>query len=125
MKRDMDLIRAILLNIESSKEEDLIGRRFTVDEYEDVLVARHVQLLIEAGLVEGSLISPQQAGVVAAYARRLTWDGHEFLDAARHDKIWNRAKKFIASQGGAVPFEVTKAILIQLIKESLGSNDPT
>lgn len=32
--------------------------------------------------------------------RRLTYAGHEFLDAAREDKLWNKAKQNVLSNAG-------------------------
>ncbi len=78
MKRDMDLIREILLEIESWKPGSpgktiaLQGRPY--DEVKD-----HVLLLLDAGLIE---LQPNvDRGLLIV--SRLTWAGHEFLEATR------------------------------------------
>src|SRR5690348_4591222 len=83
MTRDMDLIRTLLLWIEAQPQLD--GTRWLApDKPEDVGVSDHsieevqyhLNLLIEAGFVEGK--SFDAAGTVVF--SRLTWKGHEFLE---------------------------------------------
>ena len=42
----------------------------------------------------------------------LTWQGHEFLDAARNDTIWRKAKKKVLETTGGLAFDVLKAALL-------------
>ena len=49
MKRDMDLIRSILLNVESE------GKLGLPDGYSNEEIADHAQQLVEEGLVEGGI----------------------------------------------------------------------
>ena len=51
MKRDMDLIRLILLEIENSEPYEIL--RLDLCGYEDSEVNYHLELLIAAGLVAG------------------------------------------------------------------------
>lgn len=67
MKRDMELIRKILLETESGNQH---LESIQIDGYEDGLV-RHAVWLLE------------NAGYVNARANSLTWAGHDFLDAVR------------------------------------------
>jgi hypothetical protein len=83
MKRDMNLVREILLGIEANPASErwdwpsaFKGRR---DEHE---VSEHLRLLKEAELIEG------KGGFY-----ELTWEGNEFLDAARNSKIWGTLKE--------------------------------
>jgi hypothetical protein len=46
----------------------------------------------------------------------LTWEGHEFLDAARDDTRWSKAKKLVQEKGGSLMFEALKAVLVQTLK---------
>lgn len=52
---------------------------------------------------------------------RLTWLGHEFLDAARDDGRWEKAKSAISKVGGW-SFEVVKHILVELAKDAIKSS---
>ena len=119
MKRDMDLIRKLLLAIEADGPESK-RTRFTIDGYSPEETDYNTFLLLDAGLVEG-----QQSGVVGTKIPRvivigLTWDGHEFLDAAKDEGLWKQATSKMRKPGGALTFEVLKALLIKFTKESVG-----
>jgi len=49
----------------------------------------------------------------------LTWDGHEFLDAARNPSLWERAKCTALKQTGGLSLEVLKSVLIDLAKHAV------
>ncbi|MFZ2404550.1 MAG: DUF2513 domain-containing protein, partial [Methylobacter sp.] len=51
MKRDMDLIRKILLAVESGKQG------MTVEDYDDDTLRYHQALVIDAGLAKGSVLA--------------------------------------------------------------------
>lgn len=53
----------------------------------------------------------------------MTWPGHDFLDAARSESIWTRAKQHLGVNWASVPFEVLKALLVKLISQSVGLAD--
>lgn len=48
---------------------------------------------------------------------KLTWEGHEFLDAAREDTRWNKAKE-VAAKTGSLTFSMLKEVLVQLSAEA-------
>src|SRR5687768_9431326 len=106
MKRDMDLVRAILLQVEDMPY-DRDGTPIGVEGYSAEEVEYHLMLLGQAGLIEMDLITFDGGALRAP--RALTWTGHEFLDAARNNTTWNRAKTAIVEKGGAVSFEILKA----------------
>ena len=55
---------------------------------------------------------------------RLTWTGHEFLDAARNDTIWHKAGDRIKKSGVDVTISLMKEILNHLLKQALGLTTP-
>jgi len=119
MKRDMDLIRQMLLAV----EEHPSGRApsIDIDGYTQADIGYHAILLSEAGLVKINdviLIGEQSP---RATITRLTWEGHEFLDSARENRIWNRAKDNVAKIGGA-SLKIWLSLLTQYVKEELGIN---
>ncbi len=119
MKRDMDLIRKILLKVEGISDNQPGGLLVSVDGYDDHVFARHVELIKEAGLVEAQVLRASGAGAVKAQVNRLTWDGYDFLDAIRSDSIWDKTKAGVAQTVGSAPLEVLKALAISLIKTAL------
>jgi hypothetical protein len=50
----------------------------------------------------------------------LTWEGHDFLDAARSETIWKKVMNKVKDSTGTVAFEVLKALLIAASKEKFG-----
>lgn len=113
MKRDMDLIRAILLKIEECEECDGMGwiADMQVDDYSNDMVMYNMQLLVKAGLIEAADMRSNVG--VCWYPKALTWAGHEFLDAAKEETRWKKAKG-VASKVGGISFDVLKAILVKL-----------
>jgi len=86
MKRDMDLIRYILLQKEA--EQPIVGEK-------DVIVY-HIGLLQQAGLLDAVTRNDHLGVISDAWIKSITWEGHDFLDAMRDDTIWKMAKdKFI------------------------------
>lgn len=117
MKRDMDLARQIMLELEKTPYSgDLLS--IDIDGRDENEVSYHVMLLAEAGLVEAKDLSDYD--VVEWAATRLTWQGHEFLDAAKNETIWQKTKKLVQEKGGALTFDVAKAVLAQVALKQVG-----
>ena len=51
---------------------------------------------------------------------KMTWEGHEFLDAVRSDTVWAQVKQKAAEQGGSLPLELVKLLANALLKKHLG-----
>lgn len=85
MKRDMDLIRQILITAEDF--DSAIIPTFAVNA-DAVTVQFHARLLVDAGYMtqEKSLAGGKMGW-------RLTWAGHEFLDEVRDPEIWRKTKE--------------------------------
>ncbi|MCB0207735.1 MAG: DUF2513 domain-containing protein [Anaerolineae bacterium] len=110
MKRDPDLIRNILLILEKTPHGET--EQFEQSDLLDQLaiaatVDFHLRLLTEAGL-----ITPDEGGDGRL---RLTWDGYEFLDAARSDDNWQKVKKAMERTGGFT-IRIAEAVLGEIIK---------
>jgi DNA-binding transcriptional ArsR family regulator len=116
MKRDMDLIRSILLEIEKNPQPmmwvDLLITGHTHDE-----ISYHVMLLYEAGLIDANDVS--SADGMDWKAKRLTYQGHEFLDSAREETLWNKAKETVKRTTGTLTIEAMKIALSSLIRAAL------
>lgn len=87
MKRDMELVRKILLAVEASGTvEKPIDLEF--EGIDPKIVSYNVSKLYEAGLVSAIKFDLLQGPVWSPMS--LTWSGHEFLDAARNETVWQR-----------------------------------
>jgi len=76
--------------------------------------------MMQAGLIDGADVTSQCDKENIAIPGPLTWNGHEFLDAARNEGVWSKAKEKLKSIGGDVPLDVVKAVLIEITKRQLG-----
>lgn len=56
----------------------------------------HLSLILEAGLIEH--LEFQLMFCISF--RRLSWQGHDFLDSVRDPKIWEKTKKGAEAAGG-------------------------
>lgn len=108
MKRDMDLIRLLLLRSEGDEEAEKLVERYPVPER-----AYHVGLLKDAGFVNAEIRCDENGVPNGAVVTGLTWQGHEFLDAMRDDTVWKNAKDKMLKPGiswtVSLLFEVLKA----------------
>lgn len=83
MKRDMLLIREILLSIEENDEV------LHIEGFSSKNIESHMKLLIEALLVERKSFGVNS---FVTTTTKLTWNGHEFLDSIREEEVWNTIK---------------------------------
>ena len=72
-------------------------------------------LLAQAGFIEA--IDDNGPDTQGWIPTGLTWQGHEFLEAARDDSRWNRTMAIVKQSGGAVALESIKTILKDLMKQ--------
>jgi hypothetical protein len=87
VKRDPDLLRTILARVEKADDLSVEGADLADGKHDEASVVHHVQLLKEAGFVKANLLTVQGQGALSGNIERLTWAGHEFIDAARNDTV--------------------------------------
>lgn len=119
MKRDMDLCRQILLEVEGRSYAES-GQPMTIDGQSAEHVSYQVMLLAQAGLIEAIDARTLGPDGFLWLPMWLTWHGHEFLDASRSPERWTQAKMLIKSRAGEVGFDVLKAVLTSLAMKALG-----
>ena len=124
MQRDMNLVRQILLKIEEH-EHGRAQRSLDIADYSEDQIGYHVYIMIEGGLLEGADVTQMGSKTFEAIPTRLTWAGHEFLDAARDDSRWNRALQTARDQAGSVTIGVMTQLLTAMMKQSLGLGGAT
>lgn len=95
MKRDMELIRAILL--EAEKLPPGQAGVIKIEGHSMAEVCAHVKLAEDVRLVEARYIGP--LGVAHCVVTRLTNAGHDFLESAKSETRWARAKNYVKEHG--------------------------
>lgn len=130
MKRDWDLIRKILIGLEGHEEwlepyldEDAGWALGDGPEFERY--CRHVNLLIEAGLIVGVRYQycSDSAGTFGEWAHlpvSLTWSGHEFLDSIRNEGVWGKIKATAVDKGAELSFDIVKELGLHLARSLTG-----
>lgn len=117
MKRNWDVIRKILIQVEAlPSEDDTLGSDAITGVIPE-LAAYHMRLLIEAGLLEGGCRNATAAPW--CYVSRMTWAGHEFLDAVRRDTIWNKLREMARDRCLDLSFEVIKGLSSKVLEDLL------
>ncbi|MET4570693.1 DUF2513 domain-containing protein [Rhodanobacter soli] len=114
MKRNWDIIREILTHLEELPNTDSMLELSDFPEDRAFEYAYHVELLIEAGLVEGQMAGTLGGGPADFFARRLTWPGHEFLDSIRSDTVWSKTKRTFTSKGIDMTFDLVKSVASEI-----------
>jgi hypothetical protein len=118
MKRDMELVRFILQQIET-KDPGFAASWERPDNHTDEEFYEHVKLLKDAGFLEAD-VHPTNMGTVIAIPKRLTWEGHELLAAIKNDTVWKKVKEIVKEKGGIIPFEILKALAVKVAGSLFG-----
>lgn len=119
MKRDMDLIRQIVI---AARDHDGEYPLNGLDGIDKRVFAEHVMLLSEAGLIDGNALKSGAGVPVNGLVRRLTWDGQDFADAIDNDTVWETVKGK-AQQAGGWTFGILLDIAKLEIKRRLSLPD--
>ncbi|HEY5345044.1 MAG TPA: DUF2513 domain-containing protein [Verrucomicrobiae bacterium] len=107
MKRDMELVRLLLLQEETGEAPPELS------EYSTETLIYNYQIMDDAGLIVANFTKDSSGVAAGATVYRLTWAGHDFLDATRDSKIWKMAKEQILKPGGSWTF----SILLEWLKQ--------
>jgi hypothetical protein len=119
MIRDWDLIRKILLQIEDHRGGPITAAP-KIENYTDDEISHALTIMKEAKFIDATETKRPGSRYPVIIPTRLTWEGHDFLDAARDDDRWNKAKKIITdNMGGNVPFDVLNTILLSLMMSQI------
>lgn len=92
MKRDIDLERKILFEIEKKYQPGHLKiREFLVDGYSKELVAEHCRLLFEQGFISDySPLDDGRGELISFTISDLTANGYDFLETIRKDSDWKK-----------------------------------
>jgi len=111
VKRDMELIRMVMLAAEKTKEpNELIDPKF--EGHNEIEISYHIALLDDAGLLHGQ--DRSAIGVFRWSAGALTWAGHEFVEAVKDEEVWKEALAITAKSGDGTVFEILKKALMKV-----------
>ena len=125
MRRDMDVVRQVLLEIEETGglDHDMADRKYlkglepTMDEIREQEIKQyHYLLLVEAGFIR-TLENKW-------WIEGLTWEAHDFLDAVREKSSWDGVKQHFKDQGKDVslmPLQIVKNVAMRFLTDAMSS----
>ena len=124
MKRDLDLIRDILLDIESAPSDSISIYDLAKNHNASPdLVFYQIQLLKEAQFLKVrylmKVLTPDSKKYDDIRISRLTLQGHDYLDTVRNNEIWAKTKASIVKLGTSVAFSTITRIASRLLESSL------
>ncbi len=109
MKRELDLARQLILDIEGHGPDCTLSVLRTGAAHDaDERIRYHLRLLIDAGLVKE--LDRTASGVPCV---RLTHAGHELAELVRNEARWREAKWLVQEQTGGLSLAVIKAVLVK------------
>ena len=121
MTRNFDLLRSILLQVEASPATGQPVQSLECDDsISQATLGEHIDLLIEAGLVDGEVIAYDP---VCFFIRRLTGKGHDFLEHARNDTIWKKVRAEAKTKGISVTLHILDGLLTKAADKYAGLGD--
>lgn len=119
MKRDLDLIRKIILSIEDLPTAMVLDS-IKVEGYTREQIGYHSYLIVNSGLAEGVYVDSAGATFPNWQLLHLTSAGHDFADATRSETVWNKTKSIIKDKGGSATLDIFKEVLASVIRGTLG-----
>lgn len=125
MRRDMELVRSILLSVADSVDGVCIEQLIN-EKCDKQLVGYHIRIMEEAGLIHASIQAADNDPYYYCTISSLTWEGNDYLDAVASENVWNRVRKALSSSVGSTSFDVIKSVASKvgqsLLLAQLGNN---
>ena len=109
MKRDMDLIREILLKVEELYVDTAIYD-LTIDGYDMATVAYHCKLLHNAGYIFDYKAQYASNEIYTFSVGALTWTGNEYLEKIRDNSRWGKIKNTLIQKGLPFTIDMVKSV---------------
>ncbi|MBA5690641.1 DUF2513 domain-containing protein [Rugamonas apoptosis] len=137
MKRDWDLLRKQLTDIEEGRDVladipdpiswtgDIAWEEFeqaTAEQQQaENRLAGHLELLIKSGYVEGLSVvrGADNHFSYGRHAPRLTMAGHDLLDTMRSATVWESIKAMAKKKGVELTFDAIKVLAGAALKHAL------
>lgn len=117
MKRNLDLIRDILIFIEDGNFDFLSSDDMNFPKIEHDELTSHLELMADAGFITFIDNSVFERKIYAKIKMR--YKGYDYLETIRDSTVWNKTKESIKKVSGGVTFDLIKETAISIIKSLL------
>lgn len=120
MKRNMDLIRLVLLKIETKENSTaLCASDLQIDGYTKEEIAYSCKLLYESGYVSDYKTFYANNTLCNFGVGNMTWKGQDYLESVRDNTRWGKIKKIAKEKGLPLMFDTVIDISKKLIIAAL------
>ena len=121
MKLDHDCVRHLLLFVEESLDygDEIDTHSISIDNYTPEEITYTAEKLIEAGYLNGEPINFLGSDIPDILISSLTFNGHEFLDNIRDDKVWKKTKEVLSSHASS-SLKIVNSTAIQVVTTLAG-----
>lgn len=119
MKRDLELVRKMILAIEDHPS-GWAPHDLAFEGYTRAQAGYHAYLLIDSGLAKGEHFGTFGSEASEGAIDFLTRKGHEFAAAARDDTRRKKAEGLITEKGGNVTIDILTPVLGNLMRGAFG-----
>ncbi len=125
MRRDWDLMRMILLEIEDSKDIDTFmnfsekGYLYTekLKEFDREKIIYHIQLLISADFISTNADDYGEKEITG-----LSWKGHEYAEKLRDSERWRKIKSYVSEKGLDLGSDTIMSLIRKRINKIIDSD---
>ena len=118
LKRNLDLLRLLLLEIENIDDISFDSRRLT-HLSEPITVYYHIHLLYEVGFIEALPYSSNTCPIPMYRILWITNAGHDYIDSIRNNTVWSKTKSLLSSSGTNFALHVVQDIATKVLLSSL------
>ena len=121
MTRNWEIIREILLRLESTNTPNAYVNANSFDGLPEQEVAYNMRLLSDAGCIEARIMdsSSGDGKINAALALRLKNAGHDLLDTMRNESVWNKVKEKFTSSGIDMTIDLVVSVGKKIVEAML------
>ena len=122
MKRDLDLMRDMMLRIESLCPSP---GKITSDSFTDLCsdkdkIGFHLFLLYDVGFIVAEPVNHSKMRCSDYIVEYLTFIGCDYLDSIRDQSVWNSIKEKLRRIGGNATLDILTDLASSLLREQLG-----
>ena len=121
MKRNLDLIRFILLKVEESPEYNISLSSISEGSPYNLGDANYNTMLrLDAGFLKVAGFNSRKDNVSDWNIVRMTNKGHDYLDAVRSPSVWKETKERIKEKAVDLTLEGVMAVAVSIAKSYIG-----
>jgi len=119
MKIEIDLIRDILIAVEKSEKPFIPWQKLGIKGYTKEQIIMHINVMNESGYIKLAPSNFSKRDNPSPVIERLKQSGQEFLNSARSETAWQKAKEHVLNASGTITLQAVSMVLNAYIAQGL------